>query len=328
MTITAASGGLAALSGTGARAAAGAVPIHTWRGVALGGEASITLAHREAAAARELIRRAVAEIRRLEAVFSLYRADSAVAILNRDGAMAAPPLDLVRLLAEARAYADLTGGAFDVTVQPLWRLYAGHFASAEAIPEGPAPDAVAEALETVDYRAVRVEGDRISFAKPGMAVTLNGIAQGYMTDRVADLLRAEGLENVLVDLGEIRALGDHPDGRPWKAGLRDPDDPARLIESIPLSERAMATSGGYGTRFEPTGRFHHLFDPRSGVCANRYASVSVLAARATGADALSTAFSSMAVAGIAAVVAKTAGVRVILLDGEGNRHEVPALHAG
>jgi len=128
-------------------------------------------------------------------------------------------------------------------------------------------------------------------ARAGMAVTLNGIAQGYVTDRVAALLRAHGMDHVLIDLGETRALGAHPDGRPWRVGLADPGDPDRIAEQVPLADMALATSGGYGTRFEASGRHNHLIDPRSGICAPADRSVSVVAPDATTADAASTALS-------------------------------------
>ncbi len=293
LSIAAAAGGLALIPGSALRATDGKLAAQVWRGTALGAEASITLYHPDAEAGRALIRRALAEIARLEAVFSLYREDSALARLNRQGALAHPPLDLVRLLSEARAMSELTDGAFDVTVQPLWRLYAAHFETPDADPDGPSEAAVAGALALVDYRGVKVDSNSIRLAQSGMALTLNGIAQGYVTDRVADLLRGEGLDSVLIDLGEIRALGEHPEGRPWRVGLKDPFDAERITRKLELRDRALATSAGAGMRFDPRGRHHHLFDPKSGRSAQRYTSVSVVAEAATRADALSTAFSNM-----------------------------------
>ncbi len=300
------------------RAADPGLAAQVWRGSALGAKASITLYHADAAAGRALIQRALAEIARLEAVFSLYRRDSALSRLNREGLLAQPPLDLVRLLSEARAVSELTDGAFDVTVQPLWRLYAAHFENRDADPNGPSEAARAEALALVDYRGVTLASDSIRLARAGMALTLNGIAQGYVTDRVADLLRAEGLDSVLIDLGEIRALGDHPEGRPWSVGLKDPGDPKRITRKLELHDLALATSAGSGMPFDPQGRHHHIFDPMSGRSARRYASVSVVSQTATRADALSTAFSNMPPARAEAVCRALPDVTayLTLTDGE------------
>ncbi len=264
------------------------IEFQTWQGTALGARASIRLAHPDPERGRSLIRQALDEIERLEWVFSLYRPDSAVSRLNRDGVLHAPPLDLLRLLAEARRYGEITEGAFDITVQPLWRLYAQHFTGTSAAAGGPSAAAIAETLTRVDFKAVSFDSARVAFEKPGMAITLNGIAQGYITDRVADLFRREGLGHSLIDLGELRALDRHPAGRPWSIGLEDPRQRAQLYETLDLEHAALATSAGHGSRFDDSGGHHHLFDPAKGRSSHRYLSLSVSAPTATEADALST----------------------------------------
>jgi thiamine biosynthesis lipoprotein len=123
-----------------------------------------------------------------------------------------------------------------------------------------------------------------------MAITLNGIAQGYISDVIADMLRNEGFENAVVDLGEYRTIGRHPDGRRWRIGIRDGRDPGSVDHIIDLEEdMALAVSGGYGTTFEASGRFHHIFDPRTGASANTVVDVAVIGPRATAADGLATA---------------------------------------
>ena len=236
--------------------------LHRWSGVALGAAAEIVLHDPDAGRARRLIARCVAEIDRLEDVFSLYRPESALSRLNRDGRLAAPPLELVTLLAEARSYSEQTEGAFDVTVQPLWRVYAAHFARPGADPRGPTAADLARARALVDYRAIEIAPVEVRFARPGMAITLNGIAQGYITDRVAALLQDAGMGDVLLDIGEVRALGRHPDGRPWRVGLRHAAEPETVARTLALADRAVATSAGVASPFEPTGHHHHLFDPR------------------------------------------------------------------
>jgi thiamine biosynthesis lipoprotein len=291
--------------------------LHRWRGTALGADATILLRHGDRSAAERLIRGCVAEIERLERIFSLYRRDSAVVRLNRQGALDNPPFDLVRLLSESRGFWTLTGGAFDPTVQPLWDLYAGHFARPDANPAGPDPRQVAEARSQIGFDRVDYDARRVSFAKPGVAVTFNGIAQGYITDRVADRLRDQGVDKVLLELGEVRALGRHPDGRPWRVGLADPDNPRKTTKTIEIEDGAVATSGGYGTRFDADGRHHHLFDPATGLSANRYRSVSVEAPLATTADALSTGLSAMPLADARSVVAAGCPVEALFTLADG-----------
>lgn len=300
------------------------VPVRVWRGVALGADASLTIAHPDPAEADRLIALSLEEVARLERVFSLYRPDSALRRLNRDGWLDAPPADLVRLLSEAAAFGRGTGGAFDPTVQPLWQLYAGHFERDNTDPAGPPKNAVRAARALVDVHALQVEPGRVAFASKGMAVTLNGIAQGYITDRVTERLKAEGMGNVLVDMGELRALGHHPSGRPWTVGLADPTNPDRSTATVELTDGAMATSGGYGTRFDAAGRFTHLFDPASGACAAHWLAVTVQAADATTADALSTALSVVPADRAAAILAAYPGVTARFTRPDGRILRLPA----
>jgi thiamine biosynthesis lipoprotein len=153
----------------------------------------------------------------------------------------------------------------------------------------------------------------VTLVKHGAGVTLNGIAQGYATDRVVDLLRQAGLSTTLVDMGEIRAIGARPDGTAWHVGLADPEKPGALMGTVDLIDRAVATTAGAGFRFEPTGRFTHLFDPATGRSPSAFRMVSVVAPTATEADALSTAFSLMPLSRIRDVVAARRGVQARLV---------------
>lgn len=308
----------------GGRPVAAAPSLHRWQGVALGADASLQIYHSDAAAAQALIAQALVEVRRLERIFSLYVADSALCRLNRDGRLTDPPLELVGLLADSARYSRISSGAFDATVQPLWDLYAAHFSAADADPSGPPKAALDAALARVGHEAVHVAPDLIDFERNGMAVTLNGIAQGYITDRVAALLRANGIAHTLVDMGEMRALDDHPSRRPWRVGLKDPRDEHRVLRMLPLDDQAISTSGGYGTQFDAAGRFNHIFDPRTGGCSNRYLSVSVMAKSATTADALSTALSLLPLAAADAVLREGGAIAAwfVMRDGDVVEHRV------
>jgi len=255
--------------------------LHEWRGTALGAEARIVLAHADRTVAGQTLALIRTEIERLESIFSLYRADSAVSMLNRTGRLRAAPLELVHLTRRALAITRLTDGAFDVTVQPLWDLYGGHFRKHPSDTVGPPEAAIVATRKLIGPDMVRVSGTGIQLA-PGTQLTFNGIAQGYITDRITALIRAHGWHDVLINIGEYRALGTHPDGRPWKIGL--PGGVKTL-----LSDAALATSEGTATRFTAAAPHHHLFDPRTGLCASGCSTLSIVASNAADADALSTA---------------------------------------
>jgi FAD:protein FMN transferase len=289
-----------------------------WQGSALGAQVSIEIYHPDRAEAEWLVEQCIRDVRRLELQFSLYRADSAICALNRSGILVSPDADMVALLKASLQFADLTDGAFDPTVQPLWQLYADHFSAERPDPEGPPPERLAEALAKVGHGGLRVSADRVALARHGAAITLNGIAQGYATDRAVDRLRKAGLSTTLVDMGEIRAIGSRPEGTPWRVGLADPEKPGALAETIDLVDRAVSTSAGAGFRFDPKGRFTHLFDPATGRSPSLYRSVSVIAPTATEADALSTAFSLMPVSRIRDIVATRPNVQARITDSGGS----------
>lgn len=286
-----------------------------WRGVAMGAQAELIVNHPDQREAEAAMRLVLGEIRRLEKVFSLYDQESSLSRLNQQGVLHMPAPDLVRCMGDAAHISEISNGAFDVTVQPLWDLYSQHFKADPTSAQGPSQLEIATARGLVNYRAVEISLQSLRFTKPGMGVTLNGIAQGYITDRVADLLKANGFENVLIDLGETRGVGQREDGSPWRIGIKAPDTTGILLQKVSLRDKAIATSGGYGTRFSTNGNHHHLFDPRTGQSARYWDSVSVIADDATRADALSTAFSSLPEPDIREI-AETLNVSVIAVEAD------------
>jgi thiamine biosynthesis lipoprotein len=267
-------------------AAASAPQTVTWRGVALGAPAMLTLQHPNEGEAKNAISACLAEIARLESIFSLHRLDSALVRLNTSGRLDDAPADLRILIAEALLLAARSEGAFDPTIQPLWQFQAQHAGHRLAAVDA---EELARVRALVGWQFVHIEGTMIRFARLGMAMTLNGIAQGYITDKVGDILRAHGFENVLVDLGEQLAVGPKWDGTAWRVGIRDPEDQGRIMQTLPLTSGAVATSSNYTTGTNAGNRFAHILDPRTGQPAEQWSSVTVVSDRATLSDGLSTA---------------------------------------
>jgi len=260
-----------------------------WEGRVLDDEAELTLWHTDAALCRRTIAKIQAEIARYERIFSLYDPESEISHLNAAGVLRRPAPELRALIEESQRFGVMSAGAFDISVQPLWRLYEAHFWSHAHVVEDIIARAQEVARELVDFRRIDASATRIAFEREGMGITLNSVAQGFITDAIADLLRNEGFETAVVDLGEFRFLGRHPDGRPWRIDVRNPPAASGDDRVIELENMALAVSGGYGTTFEPTGRFHHIFDPQSGTSADGLADAAVIAPRATTATALAVA---------------------------------------
>jgi thiamine biosynthesis lipoprotein len=296
-----------------------------WQGEVLGAVSALALWHTDAAVAQRAILQVRGEIARHERIFSLYRPDSEISRLNADGALARPSPELRTLVEASQRLSMLSGGAFDISVQPLWRLYEAHFWSHSGIQQDILARAREVARDLVDFRNIDVGSARIAFARAGMGITLNSLAQGFITDAAADLLRNEGFDSAVVDLGEFRTIGRHPDGHPWRIGIRhgmvkesmEDGGGSTIARTVELTDAALAVSGGYGTTFEPTGRFHHIFDPHTGASASGLLDVAVTGPRATIANGLSTAICVAGEARAAALLAAFPGTRAIVTRPDG-----------
>jgi thiamine biosynthesis lipoprotein len=224
------------------------------------------------------------ELEAIEQVLSLYRPESQLCRLNRAGKLSDPHPYLTEVLIAARNAAEQSDGAFDCTVQPLWQAYAT--ASQEGRLPGDAEVAAARAL--VDWRQVEIRPGEVRLLKPHMAVTLNGIAQGFAADRARAVLQAHGVRQALFNTGEIGSLGFKSSREPWKVGIQHPRAADAFVSLAGLAGRSLATSGDYESAFSTDFRKNHIFDPRTGDSPAELASVSIVAPSAMQADALST----------------------------------------
>jgi FAD:protein FMN transferase len=278
---------------------------YKWSGVAMGADATILFNGIDRDTARAVIELVEAEINRLEDALSLFRQNSELCRLNHNGRLQSPGADLRRALTLAIDTAAASGGLFDPTVQALWEAHVDWFS---ATPDAGTPpeELIARARMAVDWRKVSMDADSIGLGQ-GQRVTLNGLGQGYVTDRIAELLAGRGLRHVLVDLGEQRAIDARLDGKPWQIARAD-------RAPIRLQRGALATSEGAGCVLGTGGVAHHLFDPRSGRSAACWKTVTVHHRSAAVADALSTTFYVASAGEIAALLPRFPGTVVWARD--------------
>lgn len=294
-----------------------------WQGEILGAPARLVLYHPEPEHAAVALAAVRHEIAALENAFSLFRPESALSRLNRTGRLDPAPPALLALLDRCAELHRASDGAFDPTVQPLWTLYDTHFASPTADPAGPTRAARDAALSMVGFAHVLRTANTVRFARAGTQITLNGIAQGYLTDRARAVLAAHGLPHALINLGEFRALGPHPDGGDWLLAIAHPEVPWRTLAHVKLpAGAALATSAGAGTAFDEKGRFNHLFDPRTGQSAHGWRSVTVQAPNATLADGLSTALAVAPIEATSRLLARYPESGALLLHESGELRRV------
>jgi thiamine biosynthesis lipoprotein len=280
---------------------------------AFGTAVSVAAWHTSEFAALEAVDAAFRELALVEELMSIYRPDSQLSRLNNTGVLDKPHPYLVDVLRAAEAMSGRSQGAFDITIQPLWSVFA------EARQNGmlPSAEAIERARKAVDWRRVVVSADRIRLLGSETQITLNGIAQGYAADRAAHALTSRGVLHALIDAGEIGTIGAKPSGESWSVGVQHPRHDDAYLSLVKLHGRCLATSGDYATTFSDDFCSHHLFDPRTGRSPAEFASVSVAAASATMADALSTAVFVLGVDKGLDLIESTAGADalVVLKDG-------------
>lgn len=281
---------------------------------ALGTKVTMVVLHEDKAVAEKALDAAFGELTLVDQLLSIYRPDSQVGRLNRDGSFAGPHPYLVEVLKKSTEISELSGGAFDVTVQPLWQLYACEKAAGRV----PDASAVEKARQRVDWRRLEVSQDLVRLKGPDMAVTLNGIAQGFAGDKVLAALRSHGVQHALVDTGEIGALGRKSDGGAWTVGIQHPRRDDAYLGLAKLEGACLATSGDYVTSFTPDRAHHHIFDPATGHSPAEFSSVTVLAPTGTEADGLSTAIFVLGVAKGFALLERFPGAEALAVrkDGE------------
>lgn len=293
-------------------------PVHTGVALAFGTTIQIALVHADEQVARAAISDALAAAQRVDRLMSIYQPASQVYQLNRDGVLHRPDPQLLAVLAQARALSQLTDGAFDITVQPLWRAWR------EAVARGtlPAPAQRRQAKAMVDWRQLVFDERRVALA-PGMAITLNGLAQGYAADMALAAVQAHGIRHALLDTGEFVARGRKRAHQPWALGVRDPRDDQALAATLFINGCGVATSGDYESVFTPDYLHHHIFDPAAGDSPQELASVTVMAPTGMLADGLSTACMVLGRERAALLAASLPGVDLLAIDKQGREWRSP-----
>ncbi len=255
--------------------------------LAMGTFVSMTLIHPSRDQAEEAMGRAFEEVERLTRLMNRFDDGTAVGHLNREGVLKDVPTEVVQVLSMALRHHRLTDGAFDITVKPVVDLFKNKFSSGNPAP--PSESELARALSLVGAKYVELRGRTVRFGKPGMGITLDGIAKGYIVDRASDVLAAHGVGNHLINAGgDIRTMGTKRGGRPWSVAIQDPRKKGHYPDVIRMTDGAIATSGNYEVYYDREKMFHHIVNPRTGLSPELSSSVSVLARRAVDADALST----------------------------------------
>jgi len=266
----------------------------------------------------EVIGRAFEEMDRLIGIFSRFDATSPLRALNDAGRLVGPPPELAYVVARALRYHAITGGAFDLSVEPLVNLFRHRLRGPD--PRVPSDGEIADALALVGAQHVTVSERAIHLDRRGMGITLDGIAKGYIVDAIAGALARGSVRGFLINAGgDIRTSGTREGGRPWTVGVWDPAASGAFPDIVHVTDAAVATSGGYEIAFDPDRRFHHIVDGTTGRSPNHHASASVIAPTAMAADALATALFVLEATRGLSLVESLAGCECLMLDHDGRQ---------
>ena len=238
--------------------------------------------------AEEAIGRAFEEMDRLIGIFSRFDGSSAVTHLNSEGRIDGTPPEFYNVISRSLYYHQLSRGAFDISVEPLVGLFRESL-DGEA-PSEPSRAEIVAALELVGSGNIEISRRSINFSKPGMGITLDGIAKGYVVDAIAHVLAGCKIKSYLINAGgDIRTAGTKGKKQPWTVAVQDPSKNGNFPDTIHLTDAAVATSGSYEIYFDRERLFHHIVNSRTGRSPDLSTSVSVVAPSAMAADALATA---------------------------------------
>jgi FAD:protein FMN transferase len=269
----------------------------------------------------------MAEMHRIDRLWSPYKQDSELSLINRDAAQRAVAVgaETMQLLQRAAHFSEISGGAFDITYASLGHL----FDYRQGI--RPSPEAAAQARQAIGWRhlVLDAQAGTVRFAKAGVRIDLGGFAKGHAVDNSIAILQRRGIAHALVSAGgDSRVLGDRR-GRPWTIAIRDPRTSDGVVALLPLENVSISTSGDYERFFEQDGvRFHHLIDPHTGESPRGVRSVTILSPDGLTSEALSKIVFVLGAKRGFEIVQAIPGVDAVIVDAEGVLRFSPGLMHG
>lgn len=258
--------------------------------VLMGSVFELTLVEKDSALAQQHFQQVIGEIDRIENLISEWRPKTQISEVNRNAGIRPVKVDreVFELTRRALRYSELSGGAFDISIAALdkiWRFDG-------SMTEMPADEAVRKSVERVGYRHIVLDSNAstLYLALPGMKIGFGSIGKGYAADKGRELMQSLGVRGGIVNAsGDLSAWGTPPNGKAWKIGIYNPFKPLKFLKILKVKEASMATSGNYEKYAEINGkRYSHIIDPKTGYPSTGLTSVTVTGPTAEFANALST----------------------------------------
>lgn len=283
----------------------------------MGTRVTAELWHEDIALTADCGERVFAEMRRIDALMSSYKADSELSRINAKAASETVEIstEMAALIKKSLYFSKLSNGVFDITYASIGHRYDYRKGLR------PNQDTVEKILPSVDYRHIELKDRRVRFLHDNVKIDLGGIAKGYAVDRAVAIVRQCGIETALISAGgDSRILGDRR-GRAWMIGIKHPRAEESIALRVPLSDSAISTSGDYERFFIDDGeRVHHIINPRTGKSAQSSWSATVTGPDTMATDALSTTIFIMGAVDGIALIERLEGIDAIIIDAHGKVH--------
>ena len=288
----------------------------------LGSPLEITVVAKDTIQGNQYIDLAITEVKRIEYLISDWIPSTQISQVNKNAGSKPVKVDkeVFDLVGRAIKVSQITSGAFDISyasMDKIWKFDG----SMKAMPT---EEDIKKSVSKIGYNNIILDSKEqtIFLKKEGMKLGLGGIGQGYIADKVKELLLSKGCTSGIVNVsGDINAWGRQQEGNPWTVGIVNPLNKNKVFATFPLEDSAVETSGNYEKYVIFNGiRYSHIIDPRTGYPAQGVVSVSVFAKQTEIADALATGIFVMGVEVGIDLVNQLKGVECIMVDDRGKIH--------
>lgn len=288
----------------------------------LGSPFEMTVVAKDSVQGNYYIDLAVAEVKRVEYLISDWIPTTQISQVNKNAGIKPVKVDkeVFDLVGRAIKVSQITSGAFDISyasMDKIWKFDG-------SMKTMPTEEAIKKSVSKIGYKNIILDPkEQTIFLKyEGMKLGLGGIGQGYIADKVKELLFSKGCTSGIVNVsGDINAWGKQPDGKPWTVGIINPMNKNKVFATFPLENSAVETSGSYEKFVMFNGiRYAHIIDPRTGYPAQGIISVSVFAKQTEIADALATGIFVLGVEVGLDLVNQLKGIECIIVDDKGKVH--------
>ena len=288
----------------------------------LGSPFEVTAVAKDTIKANEYIDLAIVEVKRIENLISDWIPTTQISEVNRNAGIKPVKVDteVFELVERAIKISQITNGAFDISYASMDKIW--KFDGSMKVM--PTEEAIKKSVAKIGYKNIILNPkEHTIFLKlEGMKLGLGGIGQGYIADKVKDLLFSKGCVSGIINVsGDINAWGKQPDGKPWTVGIVNPLNKNKIFATFPIEDSAVETSGSYEKYVIFNGiRYSHIIDPRTGYPAKGVVSVSVFAKQTEIADALATGIFVLGVEVGLDLVNQIKGIECIIVDDKGKIH--------